>query len=144
MQELNEQQELAVKTTEGYVRVIAGAGSGKTRVITNRYIYIVKNCGIMNKNILCITFTNNAAREMKKRIDTEIKDNGVGYICTFHSLALRALREDIHCIGIVNNFTVMDTADQGQLFKKIYKNLGISNREYHYADMRIAIEQIKN
>lgn len=144
MQELNEQQELAVKTTEGYVRVIAGAGSGKTRIITNRYINLVNNFGIMNKNILCITFTNNAAREMKKRIDKEVKDNGVGYICTFHSLALRALREDIHCLGIVSNFTVMDTADQGQLFKKIYKKLEISNRDYHYADMRIAIEKIKN
>ena len=117
MQELNEQQKLAVTTTEGYIRVIAGAGSGKTRIITNRYIYLVDNCDIMNKNILCITFTNNAAREMKKRIDKEIKDNGVGYICTFHSLALRALRQDIHCLGIVNNFTVM---------------------------MRIAIEKIKN
>lgn len=144
MQKLNEQQELAVKTTEGYVRVIAGAGSGKTRIITNRYIYIVKNYGIMNKNILCITFTNNAAREMKKRIDKEIKDNGVGYICTFHSLALRALREDIHCLGIVKNFTIMDKADQGQLFKKIYKKLGISNKDYYYDDMRIAIEKIKN
>lgn len=144
MQELNEQQKLAVTTTEGYIRVTAGAGSGKTRIITNRYIYLVDNCDIMNKNILCITFTNNAAREMKKRIDKEIKDNGVGYICTFHSLALRALRQDIHCLGIVNNFTVMDTADQGQLFKKIYKNLKISNRDYHYADMRIAIEKIKN
>lgn len=144
MQELNEQQELAVKTTEGYVRVIAGAGSGKTRIITNRYIYIVNEIGVMNKNILCITFTNNAAKEMKDRIDKEIKDTGVGYICTFHRLALRALREDIHCLGIAKNFIVIDQEDQRELFKKIYQQLKLSNRDYHYADMKIAIEEIKN
>lgn len=144
MQKLNEKQELAVTTTEGYIRVIAGAGSGKTRVITNRYIYLVNNLGVMNKNILCITFTNNAAKEMKKRIDKEIKDNGVGYICTFHSLAVRALREDIHCVGIPQNFIIMDHEDQNQIYKRIYKRLGISNRDYHYADMRELINKIKN
>lgn len=117
---------------------------GKTRIITNRYIYLVNNCGVMNKNILCITFTNNAAKEMKKRIDKEVKDNGVGYICTFHSLAVSALREDIHCVGIVPNFTIMDKEDQRQIFKKIYKKLGITNRDYHYADMKETIRKIKD
>ena len=87
MQELNEQQKLAVKTTEGYIRVIAGAGTGKTKTITNRYIYLVNVLGIRNKNILCITFTNNAAKEMKERIAKQIKDEDAGFICTFHSLA---------------------------------------------------------
>lgn len=144
MQQLNQKQELAVKTTEGYVRVIAGAGAGKTRIIINRYIYLVNEIGIANENILCITFTNNAANEMKKRISKEIKDIDVGYICTFHSLAARALREDIHCLGVAPNFTILDPEDQSQLFRKIYKKLNITNRDYHYADMREAIGKIKD
>lgn len=144
MQELNKEQELAVKTTEGYIRVISGAGSGKTRIITNRYVYLVNELGISNANILCVTFTNNASKEMKQRIDKIIKDKDVGYICTFHSLAQKALREDIHCVGIVPNFTIMDNEDQNLIFKKIYKRLGISNREYHYEDMRTYISMTKS
>lgn len=144
MIKLNEKQELAVKTTEGYVRVIAGAGSGKTGTIINRYTYIAKELGVMNKNILCITFTNNAAREMKKRIDEKIKDNAVGYICTFHKLALKALREDIHCLNIKENFIVMNQENQHKLLKNVYQKLELSNRDYHYDDIKIAIEKIKN
>ena len=140
---LNKEQELAVKTTEGYIRVISGAGSGKTRIITNRYVYLVNELGVANANILCTTFTNNAAREMKQRIDKMTKDKDVGYICTFHSLSAKALREDIHCVNIVPNFTIMDTEDQNLVFKKIYKNLGISNKDYHYADMKDFISATK-
>ena len=85
MQELNEQQKLAVKTTEGYIRVIAGAGTGKTKTITNRYIYLVNVLGIRNKNILCITFTNNAAKEMKERIAKQNKNEDEGIISTLHT-----------------------------------------------------------
>jgi DNA helicase-2/ATP-dependent DNA helicase PcrA len=144
MQELNKEQNLAVRTTEGYIRVISGAGSGKTRIITNRYVYLVNELGIPNANILCITFTNNAAKEMKQRINKMIKDNDVGYICTFHSLSAKALREDIHCVGIVNNFSIMDNEDQNLIFKKIYKKLGITNREYHYENMRDYISLTKS
>ncbi|MBR2588676.1 MAG: ATP-dependent helicase [Bacilli bacterium] len=144
MDKLNKKQELAVKTTEGYIRVIAGAGSGKTRTITKRYIYLVNELGISNSNILCITFTNNAAEEMKRRINKEVKDNDVGYICTFHSLAVRALREDINCINVVNNFTILDSDDKLRVLKKIYKTLNITNRDYHYADMLKAVDIIKN
>ena len=119
MEKLNKDQELAVKTTEGYVRVISGAGSGKTRIITNRYTYLVNILGVANANILCVTFTNNASKEMKQRIDKIIKDKDVGYICTFHSLAQKALREDIHCVGIAPNFTIMDNEDQNLIFKTI-------------------------
>ncbi len=144
MQELNKEQQQAVKTTEGFVRVISGAGSGKTRIITNRYVYLVNELGVANGNILCTTFTNNAAKEMKQRIDKMVKDKDVGYICTFHSLSAKALREDIHCVGIVSNFIIMDTEDQNSIFKKIYKKLGITNREYHYEDMRVNITMTKS
>lgn len=144
MEKLNKDQELAVKTTEGYVRVISGAGSGKTRIITNRYTYLVNILGVANANILCVTFTNNASKEMKQRIDKIIKDKDVGYICTFHSLAQKALREDIHCVGIAPNFTIMDNEDQNLIFKKIYKKLDITNRKCHYEDMRNYIAMIKS
>ena len=144
MEKLNEQQEQAVKSTEGYIRVISGAGTGKTRTITNRYIYLVNEIGIANENILCVTFTNNASKEMKQRIDKIIKDKDVGYICTFHSLAQKALREDIHCVGIATNFVIMDSEDQNLIFKKIYKRLGITNRNCHYEDMRAFISMVKS
>lgn len=144
MQNLNKEQEKAVKTTEGYIRVISGAGSGKTRIITNRYIYLVNEIGIANENILCTTFTNNASREMKQRIDKMIKDKDVGYICTFHSLSAKALREDIHCIGVVPNFTIMDSEDQHLIFSKIYKKLNITNAKYHFEDMKTNIAKMKS
>ena len=82
--ELNEQQREAVTTTEGYVRIIAGAGTGKTKALTYRYAYLVDELGISTSNILCVTFTNKAAREMSKRIRQKIGDSDTGYICTFH------------------------------------------------------------
>ena len=84
LDDLNDQQREAVTTTEGYVRVIAGAGTGKTRALTCRYVHLVKNYGISPKNILCVTFTNKAAQEMKKRIRNMIGEYDFGLICTFH------------------------------------------------------------
>jgi ATP-dependent DNA helicase len=144
MQKLNKEQEQAVTTTEGYLRVISGAGTGKTRVITNRYINLVNNLGVANGNILCITFTNNASREMKRRIDKMIKDKDVGYICTFHSLSSKALREDIHCLGIVPNFQIIDKEDQKEIFKDIYKKLGITNKQCLYETLREHITIMKS
>lgn len=144
MQTLNKEQEKAVKMTEGYIRVISGAGTGKTRIITNRYVYLVNELGIANENILCITFTNNASKEMKQRINKMVKDKDIGYICTFHGLAVRALKEDIHCVGIVPNFTILDKEDQSTIFKKLYKKLGITNREYHYQEMKEYISIMKS
>ncbi len=85
---LNERQLDAVTTTEGYVRIIAGAGTGKTKALTHRYAYLVNELGISTSNILCVTFTNKAAREMSKRIRQMIGDSDTGYICTFHALYL--------------------------------------------------------
>ena len=144
MQKLNKEQLQAVTTTEGYVRVISGAGTGKTRVITNRYVYLANELGIANENILCTTFTNNASKEMKQRIDKIVNDKDVGYICTFHSLSVKALREDIHCVGIVPNFQIMDNVDQNIIFKNIYKKLGVSNRQLHYETLREHITIMKS
>ena len=82
---LNEEQIEAVTTTEGYIRVIAGAGSGKTRALTHRFAYLVNDLGIRAGNILCVTFTNKAAAEMKERIHQLTDDNDTGLVCTFHS-----------------------------------------------------------
>lgn len=86
---LNEKQIEAVTTTEGYVRVIAGAGSGKTRALASRFAYLVNDLGIMPGHILCVTFTNKSAREMAMRIHRLTGDNDTGYINTFHGLRLR-------------------------------------------------------
>ena len=93
MESLNEEQIQAVTTTEGYVRVIAGAGTGKTKTLTNRYSYLVEELGISTANILCITFTNKAANEMKERIRHMIGDKDTGLICTFHGFGVIFLKE---------------------------------------------------
>ena len=105
---LNDEQKLAVTSTEGYVRVIAGAGSGKTRALTNRYVYLVQDVGISTANILCVTFTNKAANEMKKRIRHMIGDYDTALVCTFHGFCVKLLREDIHTMHYPENFLVID------------------------------------
>lgn len=132
---LNDEQKEAVTTTEGYVRVIAGAGSGKTTSLTSRYIYIVNELGISTANILCVTFTNKAAKEMKKRIRNIIGDNDTGLICTFHSFCRQMLREDIHAINYPNNFIVMDAEDTKTILKIVYEQANISSRQYTFTNM---------
>ncbi|MBQ1706354.1 MAG: UvrD-helicase domain-containing protein, partial [Clostridia bacterium] len=108
---LNEQQREAVTTTEGYIRVIAGAGSGKTRALTHRFAYLVNDIGILPGNILCVTFTNKAANEMRQRIHALTGDNDTGYVCTFHSFCVSVLQEDGHAIQYPKNFLVLDNSD---------------------------------
>ena len=115
--EFNAEQKQSINSNSKRICCLAGAGTGKTRVITNRYVYLVNELGIANENILCTTFTNNASKEMKQRIDKMVNDKDIGYICTFHSLSAKALREDIHCVGIVPNFQIMDNVDQNIIFK---------------------------
>jgi len=124
--ELNDRQIEAVTSTEGYVRVIAGAGSGKTRALTHRYAYLVKEAGIQTNNILCLTFTNKAANEMRKRIRSIIGHNyDTGYICTYHGFCLRILKEDIQHLFYPQNFTIIDEDDQKLILSEIYEELGI-------------------
>ena len=110
--DLNKNQIAAVKATEGMVRVVAGAGSGKTRVLAHRYAYLVNNMGIDPSNILCATFTNKAAQEMRNRIAKLVSAGNVNdFVCTIHSLCVRILRQEIHRIGYPKNFTIIDEED---------------------------------
>jgi len=130
---LDEEQRLAVETTEGFVRVIAGAGSGKTRTLTQRYLYLAKEMGISPSNILCVTFTNKAAGEMKNRIRSMLKGDDSGYISTFHGFCVQFLREDIHVLNYPKEFMILDEDDQKALLKKSYAELGL-----HLNDLKIS------
>lgn len=141
---LNEEQKSAVTTIDGNVRVIAGAGSGKTKALTHRYAYLVKECGIAPSSILSVTFTNKAAQEMKERIRGMIGDQDLGYICTFHGLCLRILREDIHYLHYPQNFTVLDQDDQDILLSDVYDTLNINDFTLPYSEARKEIIQKKS
>ena len=126
---LDREQLEAVETTEGYVRVVAGAGSGKTRTLTHRYLYLVKEMGISPANILCVTFTNKAANEMKKRIRSILGGDDSGYISTFHGFCVRFLREEIHVLNYPKEFMILDEDDQKSLLRKAYADLGFSLKD---------------
>ncbi len=141
---LNDQQKKAVITTEGYVRVIAGAGSGKTRVIAHRYAYLVDVAGISTKNILCVTFTNKAANEMKKRIRSLIGDADLGLICTFHSFCVQLLREDCHVVQYPSRFLVLDEDDVESILKGCFENLGVTSKDLTIQAARENVINYKN
>lgn len=129
LENLNEQQLKAVSSTEGYVRVIAGAGSGKTKALTSRYAYLVESLGMNASNILCVTFTNKAANEMRNRVKRIIGDeNDYGYITTYHGFCVKVLREDINKIQYPRQFVIMDIEDQKTILKDIYDELGINSK----------------
>ena len=119
---LNDKQLEAVQETEGYLRVIAGAGSGKTKLLVSRYAYLVKEYGIDSANILCVTFTNKAAGEMKRRIRSIIgQEYDTSLICTYHGFCVRVLREDIEKIFYPKEFQIIDTAQQKSILGEIYQ-----------------------
>lgn len=126
---LNDEQRLAVETTEGPVRVVAGAGTGKTRTLTGRYVYLCEELGIPAGNILCVTFTNRAAGEMKKRVRELIGEKDTGYICTFHSLGLQILKEDITALNWPAGFTVLDAEDKEALLSTVFSDMNITMKE---------------
>ena len=126
--DLNEEQTQAVKSTEGYYRVIAGAGSGKTRALTHRYVHLVENMGISTDRVLSVTFTNKAAKEMKKRIRNMIGDKDLGYVCTFHGFAVQFLREDCHVVQYPKDFIVLDDDDTQRLVRIAFTQFGITSR----------------
>ena len=129
---LNKEQEEAVTTTEGYVRVVAGAGSGKTRALTRRYVYLVENLGVSTRNILCVTFTNKAAAEMKKRIRATIGDQDLGFICTFHGFCVQFLREENKFLHYPKAFTILDEEDQKAVLKNVYKTYNIDTKKHTF------------
>ena len=142
---LNKEQLKAVTTTEGPLLVLAGAGSGKTRVLTTRIAYLIEEMGINPYNILAITFTNKAAKEMKNRIYGMLgsRANNI-QISTFHSFGLLIIRENYEVLGYKENFTILDSDDTLTLIKKIMKDLNIDIKEYNPKAIRNHISGAKN
>ena len=119
-----------MEATEGRVRVVAGAGSGKTRVLAHRYAFIVNDIGISPGNILCLTFTNKAAQEMKRRISGMVDRGSVNdFICTIHSFCAKFLRKEIYRIGYPRNFTIIDEEDGKTLARQAMQEFGIDRRK---------------
>ena len=137
---LNAAQLEAVTTTEGFVRVIAGAGSGKTRALAHRFAYLVNEMGILPGNILCVTFTNKAANEMRQRIHRLTGDNDTGYINTFHGFCVSVLQEDSHAVQYPKSFLVLDNADIDDMLKIIYEERGLTLRDRTFSQARDMIE----
>ncbi len=130
---LNPQQKVAVEYTDGSSIIIAGAGSGKTRVLVSKVLHLIHNCQIDPYSIIMITFTNKAAGEMKERIKISL-----GFIGTFHSFCVRVLRKNGDLIGLDNRFSIYDEDDQSTLVKKIVKDLGVEQLTPHYFLNRIS------
>jgi len=128
---LNKEQELAVLHDEGPLLILAGAGSGKTRVLTHRIAYLIKQKGIFPSSILAITFTNKAAKEMRSRIDSLIGDLSRDmWVGTFHSICIRMLRRDIERLGYDRSFVIYDTQDQQVVIKECLKELNINDKNF--------------
>ncbi len=137
---LNEEQLAAVSSTEGVVRVIAGAGSGKTRALTHRYAFLVNELGILPENILCVTFTNKAANEMRQRIHNLTGDRDTGRINTFHGFCVSVLQEDSHAVQYPKSFLVLDNSDIDSMLRILYEERGLTLRDKTFADARDMIE----
>ena len=141
---LNESQRQAVQQTEGPLLILAGAGSGKTRTLTHRAAYLVEEKGILPRNILCITFTNKAAAEMRRRIDGLIGFAEDRWVCTFHSMCARILREEAEKLGFTRYFTIYDADDSLRLIKQCLKDLDMNDRFLNPRAVANAISDAKN
>jgi len=158
LDELNPQQREAVETTEGPVLILAGAGSGKTRVITYRIAYLIEKMGVMPESILAVTFTNKAASEMAERVEKLVGGLSVAkpVISTFHSFCVRVLRRDIEAlripstvpgqppIGLTRNFVIYDEADQQQVVKGVMRRLGLDDKQLTPRNVLSRISWAKN
>lgn len=140
LQGLNASQLEAVTSTEGFIRVIAGAGSGKTRALARRFAYLVNEIGILPGNILCVTFTNKSSNEMRQRIHNLTGDNDTGYISTFHSFCVSVLQEDSHALQYPKSFLVLDNSDIDSMLKIIYEERGLTLRNMTFSKARDMIE----
>lgn len=140
LQGLNGAQRRAVTSTEGFVRVIAGAGSGKTRALSHRFAYLVNELGILPSNILCVTFTNKSANEMRQRIHRLTGDNDTGYVNTFHGFCVSILQEDSHAVQYPKSFLVLDNGDIDAMLQLIYEERGLTLRDMTFSAARDMIE----
>ena len=140
---LNQAQREAVTSTEGFIRVIAGAGSGKTRALSHRFAYLVNELGILPGNILCVTFTNKSANEMRQRIHSLTGDNDTGYINTFHGFCVSVLQEDSHVVQYPKSFLVLDNSDIDAMLKIIYEERRLTLRNMTFSKARDMIEMRK-
>lgn len=142
---MNTEQSEAVRTTEGPLLIMAGAGSGKTRVLTHRIAYLLDEKGVSPYNVLAITFTNKAAREMKERVEKLVGEEAqVIWMSTFHSMCVRILRRDADLIGIERNFTILDPTDQKSVIKDVLKTENIDSKRYDPRMFLSAISNMKN
>lgn len=142
---MNTEQSEAVRTTEGPLLIMAGAGSGKTRVLTHRIAYLLDEKGVSPYNILAITFTNKAAKEMKERVEKLVGEEAQAiWMSTFHSMCVRILRRDADRLGIERNFTIIDPTDQKSVLKDVLKNENIDSKRYEPRMFLAAISNMKN
>ncbi len=137
---LNAAQREAVTATEGFVRVIAGAGSGKTRALSSRFAFLVNELGILPGNILCVTFTNKSAAEMRERIRLLTDENDTGLINTFHGFCSTVLHEEIHAVGYPKSFLVLDNQDIDAMLQTIYEERGLTLRDMTFGKARDLFE----
>lgn len=140
LEHLNDAQRQAVTTTEGFVRVIAGAGSGKTRALSHRFAYLVEALGILPGHILCVTFTNKSANEMRQRIHRLTGDSDTGYINTFHGFCAAVLEEDSNAVQYPKSFLVLDNSDIDAMLQLIYEERGLTLRDMVFSKARDMIE----
>ncbi|ARJ50177.1 DNA helicase PcrA [Staphylococcus lutrae] len=142
---MNKEQSEAVRTTEGPLLIMAGAGSGKTRVLTHRIAYLLDEKQVSPYQILAITFTNKAAKEMKARVQALIGEAAdVIWMSTFHSMCVRILRRDVDRIGIERNFTIIDPTDQKSVLKEVLKQNNIDSKKFEPRMFMGAMSQLKN
>ena len=147
LDKLNPQQREAVEATEGPLLILAGAGSGKTRVITYRIAYLLDHCGVPAENILAVTFTNKASEEMRNRVEKLVSLPGLPvkpWVSTFHSFCVRILRQDGPRIGLRRDFSIYDEADQLAVVKSCLRQLGLTERELQARAVLSRISYAKN
>ena len=147
LKDLNPQQQEAVKQTDGPMIILAGAGSGKTRVLTRKVQYLIQEKGVDPSNILCITFTNKAANEMKERIQKSLipsTQHLVPTVATFHALCAKILRRESHHLGFSHSFVIFDSQDQLDAIKEAMRRLDISIRDFKPHSVHSTISQAKN
>ncbi|MCW6659651.1 DNA helicase PcrA [Aerococcaceae bacterium NML191292] len=142
---LNDKQREAVLTTEGPLLIAAGAGSGKTRVLTHRIAYLIEERQVNPWNILAITFTNKAAAEMKERVAQLVDEEASSiWVSTFHAMCARILRREAEWVGYDTNFTIIDQGEQQTLMKQVLKELDLDSTRYNYKDLLWVIDNAKN